>query len=171
MSNVSIETVADPAQLAQAGTLFAEYAASIDAIAGASLAQQGFGAELAALPGKYAPPRGTILLGVLDGAPVACAAIRPLDAVHPGVGQHIGEVKRMYTQPRARGRGLGRMLLNGLFTFARGAGYTVLKLDTSAAMTDAIRLYTAAGFVPCERYNDDPDPTTLWFECWLGDVG
>jgi hypothetical protein len=44
----------------------------------------------------------------------------------------------------------------------------VLKLDTSAEMTEAIGLYTAMGFVRCQRYNDDPDPTTLWFEHRLG---
>ncbi len=155
-------------QLTDAARLFAEYARSIAPIAGASLAQQGFDAELACLPGKYAAPRGVIVLGLLDALPVACAALRPLDAVDPTAGCDVAEVKRMYVQPHARGLGVGRAMMESLFAFARSAGYRVLKLDTSAEMTGAIGLYTAMGFVRCHRYNKDPDPTTLWFEHRLG---
>ncbi|MFN7431416.1 MAG: GNAT family N-acetyltransferase, partial [bacterium] len=50
-------------KLTYAARLFAEYARSIAPIAGASLSQQGFDAELACLPGKYAAQRGVIVLG------------------------------------------------------------------------------------------------------------
>ena len=60
---------------------------------------QGFEQELAELPGRYANPRGEILLA--PGAGVV--ALRPLS-------DDICEMKRLYVQPHARGRGLGARL-------------------------------------------------------------
>lgn len=140
--------------------LFAEYAVAIDSACGASLAQQGFSTELDNLPGKYAPPRGRMLLALRDGQPIGCAALRPL----PNLGPSVCEMKRMWVRPAARGQGVGRMLANRLLSDAAAAGYTLMKLDTSAGFTEAIALYRSLGFVECPRYNDDPMADTLWFE-------
>ncbi len=59
---------------------------------------QGFEAELALLPGAYAPPAGRLLLALLDGDPAGCGAIRPLA---PGV----AELKRMWVRPAFRDAG------------------------------------------------------------------
>jgi GNAT superfamily N-acetyltransferase len=153
-----------------ARVLFIEYAQSIAHLASGSLNQQRFTSELASLPGYYAPPRGTILIAAhadTPNHPFACAALRPLDAVDPSVPPTVGEVKRMYVRPAHRRTGTGRALLDALLAHARTAGYTTLKLDTSPEMTNAIALYTAAGFTPCDRYNADPDPNTLYFQLML----
>lgn len=154
--------------LQPAAEIFAEYAASIADVAGCSLQHQGFEAELATLPGLYAPPAGCMLLAVDAPAGLAvdaqsvlgCIAMRPL----PRLGPHACEMKRMYVRPAARGRGLGRQLGERLLAEARAAGYRVMLLDTSDTMYAAIALYRALGFVPRDRYNDDPMPDTLWFE-------
>jgi len=57
--------------------LFRAYAASLPI----DLGYQGFAAELASLPGKYAPPDGALLIARdARGAPLGCVAMRPL---HP----------------------------------------------------------------------------------------
>lgn len=158
-----IVDVRTPEQLAAAKALFIEYGRVIENVAGCSLQFQKFDDELAGLPGLYAPPRGRIYLAVVDGTPVGCAALRPL----PAVGPDVGEVKRMYVQPAGRGLGLGHALIARLVADARSIGYRVLKLDTSTSMHAAQHVYSAAGFVPCERYNDDPMDDTVWFEARL----
>lgn len=138
--------------LAAAGALFLEYARSLPF----SLEYQGFTDELASLPGKYSPPRGAILLAMLSDTPIGCVAIRP----------HAGaecEIKRFYVKPSARGRGIGHQLLGAAIERARDLGYRSVCLDSSVDMLAARRAYEAAGFKPCERYNDDPDPTTVYF--------
>lgn len=155
--------VRTPEQLAAAKALFIEYGRVINDVAGCSLQFQGFDKELDTLPGLYAPPRGRIYLAVIDNAPLGCAALRPLDRL----GADVGEVKRMYVQPAARGLGLGHALIGRLVSDARQIGYRTLKLDTSTSMHAAQHVYAAAGFVSCERYNDDPMDDTAWYECRL----
>lgn len=162
-TDLRIITVSTPDQLAAAKALFIEYGRIISDVAGCSLQYQGFDSELQSLPGLYAPPRGRIYLAIVNATPVGCAALRPIDRLGPDV----GEVKRMYIQPAARGLGLGHALIARLIADARQVGYRTLKLDTSTSMHAAQHVYTAAGFTPCERYNDDPMDDTAWYELRL----
>lgn len=157
--------------LAAAAALMRAYAQSVQSEAGPSLVHQGFEAELAALPGRYAFPAGGIWLAwpATPDSPVeswpsgparGVIALRPL----PEVGSGVAEVKRMFVAPDARGLGLGSALLRTLMAHASAQGYRRLVLDTSAGMHAAIRLYTASGFIPAARYNHDPMPDTLYFE-------
>ena len=68
----------------------------------------------------------------------------------------VGEVKRLYVRPEARGRALGESLVRILLDAARGAGYRELKLDTLATMTSARRLYERLGFGACSPYYRNP---------------
>ncbi|HEX4768464.1 MAG TPA: hypothetical protein VH414_19520 [Lichenihabitans sp.] len=62
--------------LAATITLFSAYAASLDI----DLAYQDFEGEMAAMPGKYAPPAGELLLARrADGTILGCVGLRPLD--------------------------------------------------------------------------------------------
>lgn len=146
-----------PPLLAKAGELFLEYARSLPF----SLEYQGFAEELASLPGKYAPPTGAILIAALRDVPAGCIAIRPHAAGEC-------EIKRFYVKPSARGLGIGHQLLAAAIDRARAIGYSSICLDSSADMLAARRTYKAAGFKPCERYNDDPDPTTVYYRLALG---
>ena len=152
-----LRRAATPADMDEARALFREYA---DWLA-VDLCFQGFAEELATLPGAYAPPRGCLLLAGPPGAAVACIALRPIGVAGAPDGT-VGEVKRLYVKPSARGRGLGARMVEALLAAARAAGYRELKLDTLAHMTDARRLYERLGFVACSPYYHNPLPGAVY---------
>ncbi len=153
--------------------LFLEYARALtvgtdETSAGVhmSLHHQGFEQELESLPGRYAPPTGTLLLATLEGSPVACGALREIPALSSEQAR-VCELKRMYVRPTARGQGLGRAIATRLLDFARNAGYAIAKLDTEPTFVEAVTLYRSLGFTETERYNDDPVPSTMFMAKWL----
>lgn len=149
--------------IALARRLFEEYASWLDE----DLCFQGFAEELATLPGKYAPPQGRLLLAGARGTAFGCVALRPLGR---GTRGPIGEVKRLYVQPHARGRGWGDRLVRAAIDAAHAAGYAGLRLDTLERMTDARRLYESLGFVPCAPYYHNPLGATIYMALDLGAV-
>ena len=150
MTPFPIRQAASAADVAHARSLFEEYAAWL----AVDLCFQNFAEELATLPGKYAPPRGRLFLAGED--PVGCIALRPLDEAG------IGEVKRLYVRPAARGTGLGQALVETILSHARAIGYRELRLDTADWMRDAVRLYTRLGFVECSPYYHNPMPGAVY---------
>lgn len=149
---------ATPAELDQARALFREYQAAI----GVDLCFQGFEAELAALPGAYAPPAGRLLLALDGEAPVGCGALRP-------IGPGVAELKRMWTRPAARGRGVARAVAGALLEAARAGGHRVVRLDTLTWMTAARALYASLGFREIPAYYPNPLPGVVYMELVLGD--
>lgn len=131
------------ADLLAVAALFAGYAASLPV----DLGYQDFDGELAALPGKYAPPAGELFLARdAAGAPLGCVGLRPL----PDDG--CCEMKRLFLLPAARGLGLGRALTQTVVAHARVLGYRELRLDTLASMTAAQALYGGMGFEQIDPY-------------------
>lgn len=158
-STIDIAPVRLPEDVETVRGLFAEY---IDSL-GIDLSFQDVGAELAQLPGKYAPPRGVILVARDGkGAALGCVALRPWS--QPGV----CEIKRLYVRPAARGQALGRRLAEAAIAWARHAGYVRMLLDTLASMQAARQLYAALGFRPVAPYYDNPVPDTLYMALELG---
>jgi ribosomal protein S18 acetylase RimI-like enzyme len=157
-------TMATTTDLDAIRLLFRAYAASLPV----DLAYQDFAAELAGLPGAYAPPGGTLLLARDSNAvPLGCAALRPM----PQAGW--GEMKRLYVAPEARGLGVGRALAEAVIAAARQAGYRELRLDTLPAMTSAQALYRQLGFTPVAPYYDTPIEGTVFLarrlDAWTAD--
>jgi GNAT superfamily N-acetyltransferase len=147
-----------PELVGAARTLMIEYRDSIRT----PLCFQGFDAEMDALPGRYAPPTGAMLLAVspVDG-PVGCIALREIEA--GGLGRTC-EMKRMYVRPPFRAKGVGRALCNEIIRRGKAMGYQAMRLDTDSDMLPAQRLYQSLGFKPIPKYNNDPIPDTLFFE-------
>jgi len=71
-----------------------------------------------------------------------------------------GELKRMYTSPAERGKGIGRSLLIFLETQARERGYSEFALETGYLQPEAIALYARCGYARCGpfgAYAEDPN--------------
>lgn len=137
-----------PAEIAQAGAIFREYAASL----GFDLAFQDFDAELASLPGDYAAPAGELLLAWVDGELAGCGGIRAMPDCDYA---NACEMKRLYVRPAFRGLGLGRLLAEALLDAGRSRGYSHMLLDTLDEMETARELYASLGFeeIPPYYYN------------------
>jgi len=148
-----MQAAAGPADLADAARLFRAYAAALPI----DLGYQGFEEELAALPGKYAPPAGGLLLARTPaGEAIGCVAFRPI------AGDCICEMKRLFVSPEARGLGLGRALIDAILQAARAAGYREMRLDTLPTMQGALALYAQAGFGPIAAYYPTPIEGTIF---------
>jgi GNAT superfamily N-acetyltransferase len=100
----------------------------------------------------YAPPHGIFLVVYdLGGHPVACGGYRRR-------GLHGVEVKKMYTRPEHRGRGIGRGLLTELERRAAAAGARTIILETGARNSAAVALYKSMGYEPTGSYVSGRDP-------------
>lgn len=108
----------------------------------------------------FAPPDGAFLIARWGGELVGCGGLK---SAQPGV----GELKRLWVAPSARGRGLGQKLLDALETKARRIGMKAVRLDTNRALSEAKALYLKNGYVEIARFNDDPYPD-FFFEKTLG---
>jgi len=85
-------------------------------------------------------PHVRFFVARLDGFAVGCGGV--------AVFEDYAEVKRMYTRPAARGRGVGKALLLRIEDEARGAGKSILRLETGTSQQEAIGLYERMGFRP-----------------------
>ena len=113
-------------------------------------------------PEAFVPPAGAFVVALLDGRPVGCGGLR---TVRPGV----GEVKRMWVDPSARGRGVARAVLTGLEDRARALGLPSLLLETGAMQPEAIGLYASAGWRRTPPYGEWRDsPLSVCFAKELG---
>ncbi|MBO0778012.1 MAG: bifunctional helix-turn-helix transcriptional regulator/GNAT family N-acetyltransferase [Ktedonobacteraceae bacterium] len=105
---------------------------------------------------ELVPPDGLLLVARLREEPVGCGALK----FHENA---VGELKRMWVAPRARGLGLGRRLLLTLEHEAREAGITILHLETNRTLIEAIEMYRHAGYQEVEAFNNEPY-AHHWFE-------
>lgn len=148
-----IAAIGSVADLADAVALCRAYAASLDT----DLSYQGFEAEMQAMPGQYAPPRGALLLARDGGGgALGCVCLRPLPA------EGCCEMKRLYVVPAARGIGLGEALVAAVLRAASRIGYREMRLDTLPSMAGAQALYRRFGFEPMPPYYDTPVAGTVF---------
>ncbi len=133
--------------------LLKEYAASLSI----DLCFQGFDAELAGLPGDYAPPDGRLWIARVGGRPAGCVALRRFD-------RGRCEMKRLYLRPAYRGRGLGRRLVATTLATGRRLGYRRMVLDTLPSMMAALAVYDRFGFRRIRPYRFNPVPGAVYLE-------
>jgi putative acetyltransferase len=102
--------------------------------------------------------RGVFLIARAGGQAVGCGALRLIDA-------STAEIKRMYVDPRIRGKGVGRAVLGQLEAAAREMGVTRLVLETGVHQHAAIALYRATGFSQVDCWGEyAASATSLCFE-------
>ncbi len=135
--NLTIERIA--AATDEVRQLLAELNA---ALAGAYLAEQRHGLSLEQL----FDPSVRFFVARIDGRAAGCGGV----ALSAG----FAEVKRMYTRPEARRMGVATRLLQHLEAEARGAGHTLLRLETGRYQAKAVAFYLREGFEPCEAFGD-----------------
>jgi len=157
---VRIAPVETAEALDQVRALFEEYWNSF----GFTPCFQNFSAELAGLPGAYAPPDGRLAIAFVDGHAAGCVALRRFD---PGIpsdrSSSLGfksraEPKRLYVRPQFRAHGIGRSLLNWVIAEARAAGYAELVGDSMPVMREALAMYERAGFELTPTTSPDGKP-------------
>jgi DNA-binding MarR family transcriptional regulator len=112
--------------------------------------------SISAEAGDLTPPAGVLIIARLDGRPIGCGALKVKD-------RDIGEIKRMWVSPDARGLGLGRRILEMLEALAKDFGLTTLRLETNRTLEEAQALYRTCGYLEVEPFNDEPY-AHHWFE-------
>jgi GNAT superfamily N-acetyltransferase len=116
-------------------------------------------------PADFDAPRGLFAVGYdQDGSPVGTGAWRAREATEAGLADGDAEIKRMYTVPAARGRGLARRMLRFLEQEARRAGRLRMVLETGTEQPEALALYAAEGYLPTRKfgiYRDDAQSVCL----------
>ncbi|OJD33462.1 acetyltransferase [Diplodia corticola] len=187
----TVRAARTPDELRATADLFRDYATWLDI----DLSFQSFEAELASLPGKYAPERGgEILLAYLSTAAaddddddddegqrqaVGCIALRDVtDAVEAfrlqgeassmrqsGRQHRVGEFKRLYVLPTGRSLGVGNALVERAMEVAREQGYDEVLLDTLPRMQGALKLYARHGFRETAKYYDTDLEGTIFMSC------
>lgn len=165
MSNeiVVIVEADTPTYIEAVRMLFTEYACSL----GWDLTSGWISKELAALPGPYAPPAGSLMLALIGDEPAGALGLQvvPEPVRFEGVDvSRSGELKRLYVRPEARRHGVGAALMRRAEVEARARGYVDLLLTTNAEMMPlAQNLYDSLGYVETAPYrNDMPYPTIRW---------
>jgi putative acetyltransferase len=74
---------------------------------------------------------------------VGCVGLCPLNPCR-------AELCKMYLEKSARGRGLGKRLLEDVLAAARRSGFREVWLETNSVLTEAIGLYGKYGFKPVD---------------------
>jgi GNAT superfamily N-acetyltransferase len=88
---------------------------------------------------EVAEGRGAFLIAYAGGRPVGCGAIRKIE-------EGVGEIKRMFVLPTARGQGVGRAVLAAVEDEARRLGLRRLLLETGERQSEALVLYERSGY-------------------------
>ena len=104
---------------------------------------------------EFRPPHGVFLVAYQGGEPVGCGAWRS----HGDSGE-TAELKRMYTAPAARGRGVARAVLAAVERSAREHGRKRIVLECGQRQPEAISLYESAGYQRIDNfgyYRESPE--------------
>jgi GNAT superfamily N-acetyltransferase len=106
--------------------------------------------------------RAPYLVARLDGVPVGCGALQPID-------RQAAEVRRMFVHRDHRRSGIARALLAELERRAVALRYTMLRLETGHRQAAAMALYESSGFRRIPAFGRHlHDPTSVCFEKPLG---
>ena len=108
---------------------------------------------------SFIPPEGIYYIIQINGSIIGMGALRTIK-------KGIGEIKRMYIQPKYRGKGYGKRILEVLLNKGLEFRFSSIRLDTGEFMTTAQKIYRLAGFQIRERYLESEVPTSF-LPYWL----
>lgn len=112
-------------------------------------------------PEELANAKTVFLMARYEGAPVGCIALVDMGG--------YGEMKRMYVEASARGRGIAAALLTELERHARAKALPIVRLETGHDLQAAVALYRRFGYAPCAAFGGYPDiASNLFMEKRLG---
>jgi GNAT superfamily N-acetyltransferase len=157
MATIVVREAAGPEDLNAVRRLMQDYGDHLanNPSGAANICLAGYREELDRLPEGY----DVLLLALVDGEPAGCVAVRTLQRE-----ERACEMKRLWTKREFRGLGLGRRLAEEAIGWAKRMGFAAMYLDTvPTAMPEANRLYDALGFLPVERYNQNPISDVVFF--------
>ncbi|GLX68059.1 GNAT family N-acetyltransferase [Paenibacillus glycanilyticus] len=86
------------------------------------------------------------VVAYLDGKPVGCGCYREYG------NEQTVEIKRMFVQEEARGKGIAKSIVKELEQWAIEAGNMKALLETGSGQPEAIALYKKLGYVQIENY-------------------
>jgi len=81
----------------------------------------------------------------MDDVPAACGAFKKFD-------DRTVEIKRMYTHPDFRKRGLATVIVKELEAWAKELNYTKAVLETSLKQNEAVSVYEKIGYTRIPNY-------------------
>jgi GNAT superfamily N-acetyltransferase len=123
-----------------------EVAPLLQGLAAEYESRYGGGDELASVDAEeFEPPGGLFIVLLEQRETVAGGALRRFSA-------DTCEVKRMWTAPGHRRKGLATVVLGALEDAARELGYTRLRLETGPAQPEARFLYERRGYTRIPTY-------------------
>ncbi|KAF3213973.1 hypothetical protein TWF106_009326 [Orbilia oligospora] len=98
---------------------------------------------------------------------LGCVAVRPITIAPPfdagfDANTKKCEMKRLYTLPSTRGRGVGKELINEVLRVAVELGYDEMYLDTLASMGAALAAYEKVGFTRTKAYYHNPNEDVVF---------
>lgn len=96
----------------------------------------------------YSDPRACFLVAEDEnGKILGCGGLQRYSSTR-------AELKKLYLHPNARGKGLGKRILQCLIDFARASGYRLVTLETSSKLSEALKLYERFGFTQFPHNNE-----------------
>ena len=114
---------------------------------------------VAAFLKNFDPTRERCWIAEIDGQPVGSVFLVKEN-------DNVARLRLLIVDPRARGLGVGRRLVDECIRFAREAGYKKITLWTHAVLRPARVIYRQAGFKLTEEWvHDDfgkPEPAETW---------
>ena len=108
---------------------------------------------------KFSEPDGWLLLVEVDGEIAGTISLRKIR-------KDAGEIKRMYVNPKFRGKKLGNLLIEEVIKISKGNEFSKLYLDTAHFMSSAISLYKKYGFKEIDSYPECIVSKELW-DNWI----
>lgn len=108
----------------------------------------------------FSKPGSVLWVGEIDGDIAGCCGVYPTEGLPEG----YAELVKFYLKPTARGKGLGKMLMNESISSAKELGYHDLYLESLPEFSKAVKMYENMGFKLLDKPlgNSGHHSCTLW---------